>query len=263
MINIKYSMNITTLIVSIAALLTGVTAGTVFTNNTHKESSAASQKIETAEDVIANDFVSMRPSIAALPHEGLSDEEVADALFMREEEKLARDVYQVLYETWDMQIFSNIAQSEQTHTEAIRTILEKYNVADPVIDDTVGVFQNEDLQKLYTSLVETGKTSKVAALTVGATVEDLDIRDLQEAIARTDNSDIKLVYENLSRGSRNHLRAFTRQISAEGVSYSPQYITQGEYEAILNGVTETGGGNQNGGRGWGKHKGNQGAAGGR
>ncbi len=202
----------------------------------------------------ATDFVSIRPAIAALPEQTLSDEERSGLIFMREEEKLARDVYSVLYDKWGLQIFSNIAQSEQTHTEAVRTILTKYNIADPVTDDTIGVFVNSDLQKLYTDLTTRGSVSLEEALTVGALIEDLDIADLQKQIALTDNDDIKLVYENLMRGSRNHLRSFVSQLSSRGVTYTPQYITRSEFDTIIASEQETGSGGGNGGRGWGKNR---------
>jgi hypothetical protein len=202
----------------------------------------------------ATDFVSVRPAVAALPEQTVSDEERSGLVFMREEEKLARDVYSVLYDTWGMQIFSNIAQSEQTHTEAVRTILTKYSIADPVTDDTIGVFVNSDLQKLYTDLTAQGIISIEEALIVGARIEDLDIADLQKQITQTDNDDIKLVYENLMRGSRNHLRSFVSQLTSRGVTYEPKYITLSEFETIIASAQETGSGAGNGGRGWGKNK---------
>ncbi len=199
----------------------------------------------------ANDFVSMRPAITALPQETLSNKERDGLIFMREEEKLARDVYTVLFEKWGVQIFSNIAQSEQTHTEAVRTILTKYNIEDPVTDDSIGVFEDDSLATLYSSLTTQGSESLEDALTVGGIIEDLDIRDLQNQIALTDNADIKLVYENLLRGSRNHLRSFAAQLTARGSTYTPEYITQSEFETITNSPKETGSGNSN--RGWGKN----------
>ncbi|MDP2030099.1 MAG: DUF2202 domain-containing protein [Thiobacillus sp.] len=49
-----------------------------------------------------------------------------DLLFMREEEKLARDVYLTLYETWGLAVFSNIASSEQSHMDALLKLLRTY-----------------------------------------------------------------------------------------------------------------------------------------
>jgi len=226
--------------------------------NPHNRLLRVRSKILTPNDLmVAEDFVSLRPSLAAIPSESLSETELSGLQFMREEEKLARDVYSTLYEKWGLPIFSNIAQSEQTHTEAVRDLLEKYNQPDPVIDDTVGVFVNTDLQKLYTDLTSRGLTSVAAALQVGAQIEELDIRDLATEIAKTDNQDILFVYENLSRGSRNHLRSFISQLSSRDESYTPQYITQEEFDTIISDTQERGETNSStdphprSGRGWG------------
>lgn len=47
-----------------------------------------------------------------------------------------------------------------------------------------------------------GSRSLADALRVGATIEEIDLLDLEERIAQTDEADIKLVYENLAKGSR-------------------------------------------------------------
>lgn len=133
-------------------------------------------------------------------------------LLMREEEKLARDVYLVLYEKWDLWAFSNIASSESTHMESMAVLIDRYDLKDPVQTDKPGVFTNPELQALYNDLTARGLKSLNDAVRVGIAVEELDIRDLKELIARTDNEDLKLVYDNLLRGSENHLRAFQRQL---------------------------------------------------
>lgn len=189
---------------------------------------------------LAEDFVSTRPAIASMEYQELSAVEIDGLLFMREEEKLARDVYLTLYETWNQPIFSNIARSEQTHTEAVRDLITKYNLTDPVTDDAVGVFVNQELQTLYNTLVDQGNQSFVGALQVGATIEDLDIKDLDEQMALTDNEDIVLVYEQLQRGSRNHLRSFASQLEKNESSYEPQYISEMEYSEIISSDRETG-----------------------
>lgn len=141
----------------------------------------------------------------------LSAAEEADLLFMREEEKLARDVYTAMYARWRQPIFRNIAASEQTHMNAILTLLNRYGLPDPAAD-APGVFNNPELQALYDELVAQGNLSRVEALRVGVAIEEADIADLQASLAHTTHADIRLVYNNLLRGSRNHLRAFTRQL---------------------------------------------------
>ncbi len=182
----------------------------------------------------------MKTSIMELPKEPLSDVEKSDLIMMREEEKLARDVYLTLYNKWKLPIFRNIASAEITHMTSVKYLLDKYGISDPVSDDTVGVFKDEKYTQLYNQLVEKGDKSIVDALQVGMIIEDMDIADLQECINNTDNEDIKLVYENLMKGSRNHMRAFYKNLIKYGGNYTPEYISYEEYESIINSPTERG-----------------------
>ncbi|MCW4012337.1 MAG: DUF2202 domain-containing protein [Candidatus Bathyarchaeota archaeon] len=187
-----------------------------------------------------SDYLSGEDLIENIPESELSEAEIEGLILMREEEKLARDVYLTLGETWDLNIFFNIAESEQTHTDAVKDLLDRYGIEDPVKDDTVGVFTSPVMKDLYDALVAQGETSLVDALIVGATVEDLDIYDLSELLDETDNPDIIVVYENLSKGSRNHLRAFVSQIESRDGIYEPQYISQEVYDEILSSSQERG-----------------------
>jgi hypothetical protein len=182
----------------------------------------------------------MYSSINAFPKQPISEEEKEGLIEMREEEKLARDVYLTLYNKWKLQIFKNIAKSEQTHTDSVKYLLDRYGIEDPVKSDEIGKFSNPKFEQLYKDLVEKGSKSEVDALMVGATIEDLDIADLEHWLNKTDNEDIKFVYENLMKGSRNHLRAFVRMLNNYGVNYSPQYISKEEYEQIINSQMERG-----------------------
>ena len=139
----------------------------------------------------------------------LSEEEAASLLFMREEEKLAHDGYVTLYDQWGLRVFRNIAASEQKHTGAVARLLDAYGLEDPTIGNGVGEFTNPTLQALYDDLVAQGSISAAEALKVGVAIEELDIADLEQRIAETDNADIQLVYSNLLAGSANHLRAFS------------------------------------------------------
>lgn len=172
----------------------------------------------------------------------LSSEETAGILLMREEEKLARDVYTALYKKWNLKVFESIGQgSETTHMDAMKNLLIRYNLEDPVGEDVPGVFKNEELQKAYDELVEKGSKSIEDAILVGAYIEDLDIYDLERLIEETDNDDIKIVYQNLLKGSRNHLRAFDRQLQRYNLSYKAQFLTQEEYDRIAASRQESGG----------------------
>jgi len=162
----------------------------------------------------------------------LSEAEEDTILFMREEEKMARDVYLTLYKTWKKAVFNKIAASEQKHMDAIRKKLNLFGLPDPVLPN-IGRFTNTDLQILYDQLITQGKQSYKDALVAGATIEDMDIRDLQTAIAATNNLKLKTTYQNLLEGSKNHLRAFVNLLQKQGFEYSPQFIDQALFDAIL------------------------------
>lgn len=187
-----------------------------------------------------SDFVNGNELIKDISESQLSEEEIAGLVLMREEEKLARDVYITLGEKWGIRIFTNIANSEQTHTDAVKVLLDRYDLEDPVKDDSIGVFTSTLLDELYDSLIEQGFSSPLDALIVGAIVEDLDLYDLSELLAETDNADIIVTYNNLSKGSRNHLRAFFEQIVNNDGLYSPQFITQAEFDEVISSEQERG-----------------------
>ncbi|UCE84343.1 MAG: DUF2202 domain-containing protein [Deltaproteobacteria bacterium] len=162
----------------------------------------------------------------------LSSTEAGTLTFMREEEKLARDVYLVMFACWGSKIFINIADSEQNHMDAIKTLLDKYGLPDPVYQE-IGVFNDSNLQELYEQLESQGEVSKLDALMVGALIEEIDIEDLQTAIDQTDRKDLQRVYRNLMNCSENHLRAFVSQIERLGVNYEVQHLPQEIVDEIL------------------------------
>jgi hypothetical protein len=180
-------------------------------------------------------------SLPAVTPGELSHEEIDALLYMREEEKLAHDVYVTLYANWSLPIFQNISQSEQVHTEAIKTLIDRYGLSDPAVDE-VGIFANTDLQAIYDNLVSLGSQSLADALKVSAAVEEIDILDLQKRLGQADNADIQQVFTSLLKGSENHLRAFTAMLQTQaGESYQPQHLTAEAYQAIIDTGTRSSG----------------------
>lgn len=167
--------------------------------------------------------------------EDLTTIEVSDLQFMREEEKLARDVYLTMDQYWgtQTQVFAQIALSEETHTSTVNYLLEKFGVEDPVVNDTIGVFTNDELQALYNELVAKGKNSLIDGLLVGGLIEEKDMRDILAAINSTDERAIILAYSNLLDGSKSHLKAFVSVIEAQGLTYEAQVLDAEEIELIL------------------------------
>ena len=194
--------------------------------------------LTTAEAAPAGNQVGTH--LEGIPKEPLSDAEKKGLLLMREEEKMARDLYKALYEKWGIRAFSNISKSEQQHMDSIKVLLDRYGLADPVGSNKPGEFSDPALQKAYDDLLEKGLLSRADAVAVGAMVEELDIKDLREETRKADNKDILMVYENLEKGSRNHLRAFGKQLSKEGVRYTASYLSQDEAEKIMKSSHERG-----------------------
>ncbi|MDJ1171687.1 DUF2202 domain-containing protein [Roseofilum sp. BLCC_M154] len=194
----------------------------------------------------------VKPMMHSTPHlvlNPLSDSETEGLLYMREEEKLAHDIYVALYRRWQMRIFDNIAQSETRHMSAVLSVLNRYGINDPIAGKNLGVFTNPDLQQLYNSLVRTGQVSLVEALKVGAEIEELDIADLQERSSQTQNPDLQRLYQNLEQGSHNHLRSFVSTLKRQtGETYQPQHLSTEQYNAIISSAHERGRQGRNQGR---------------
>ena len=151
---------------------------------------------------------------------------------MYEEEKLARDIYNALYTQWGQPIFQSIAASEQKHMDAVYTLLVRYGITVP--GSTAGVYNNPALQSLYNSLISTGSQSLADALKVGATIEEVDIADLQSRLAATTNADVQFVYNNLMNGSYNHLRNYVRVLgNLTGETYQPQTLDTSLFQSIV------------------------------
>lgn len=173
------------------------------------------------------------PSAFAVAAE-LDSVEAKDLTFMREEEKMARDVYTTLYSKWRLSVFANISSSEFQHMSTMLKLLNKYSLPDPVGTNPVGVFTDPELQSLYNTLVAQGKTSKVNALKVGGLIEETDMQDIVEAMDRNDQPDIETAYDNLLCGSRNHLRSFASNLKkVTGKPYVAQLLTQEEVNEII------------------------------
>ena len=181
---------------------------------------------QNLENVLSDDLVFSETELDILVH-------------MKEEEKLARDVYAALFEKWGILVFSRISQAENNHMNAVIRLLGNYG-EEYTQEGEEGDFSIPELQELYSELMVKGFVSIEEAYKTGALIEEMDIKDLTEAIDIVTNENIILVFENLLRGSRNHLRAFNRQLTTLGVTYAPVYISQDEYDQIIASPNESG-----------------------
>ena len=161
----------------------------------------------------------------------LSETEKSELLYMLEEEKLARDVYTYFDELWGVKQFTNIKESEKNHIGYVSATLDMYEISYTILPE--GQFDNMDIQNLYDQFIVQGEANSLDALIVGATIEDIDIADLEELIGTTTNSTLLELYERLQCGAKNHMRGFVKGINNAGGSYAPQFITEQVYDEIM------------------------------
>lgn len=146
-------------------------------------------------------------SAAAVKHDTTQEQ----LLYLIEEEKLAHDVYTVMYQKYGARVFGNILSSEESHQAQVLTLLEARNIADPR-SQSIGVFQNQELQSLYDQLIEQGNKSETEAFKVGVIIEEKDIADISVQLSTATEQDVIDTLEALRKGSENHLRAFNKQL---------------------------------------------------
>ncbi len=165
----------------------------------------------------------------------ISAAELETLLFMREEEKLAHDVYVYAFEKYGLPIFQNIANSESSHVLSVLRVMETYQIQDPLSGSTnLREFTDPTLIKIYSDLRTRVDLSLNESIKVGLFIEDLDIYDLENALSETDKVNISTLYANLECGSKNHMRAFYDQATSVGITYTPEFISQSDYSSIIN-----------------------------
>ena len=148
----------------------------------------------------------------------ITPEAAARLAYLREEEKLAHDVYawfDAFYEVREpgANIFGRVAKSEERHTQAVANLLAAFGLPDPAYEEA-GRFADQDLQALYDTLVANGEAGIVEAFAVGVLIETKDLDDLVDAIELSlAYPEIVKVYSNLLAASENHLAAFDKVLA--------------------------------------------------
>ncbi len=203
---------------------------------------ACSEKLSSTDEVNATTEIEKSAESFIAPGDSctftgtLTEAEIAGLMEMREEEKLARDVYLKFYEIHGYIVFSNIAKSENRHSDAVLRLINGYGLTDPALANE-GEFTNPAFTNLYTQLIEQGKNSLAEALKVAAFIEEYDIADLLRLLEENENEDVERVYSNLLRGSEIHIRAFTNSLARLKETYTPTIISDELYQSILDKTT--------------------------
>ena len=152
-------------------------------------------------------------------------------IFIWEEEKAARDLYNGLYEKNNMTIFLDLVRSESSHMDQARTVMEKHGLTLP--PDEPGVFQNQTLQEIHDQLLAEGLQSDQDALTVAAIFEEISIVDLEKELLASQAEDVRTVYDGLLAGSRKHLRSYVSDLEGQGIEYQPRYLEAEQFQEIV------------------------------
>jgi hypothetical protein len=194
--------------------LTGCSSATdtAAPESTNPAASSPAASASSSESAVA-------PKVTTSPKAPVIDEGIATAdetesmlTYLIEEEKLAKDVYQAMFDLWGSKVFGNILKSEESHQSQVLSVMATRDIADPRSSQP-GVFKNAELQKLYDELIAKGSKSAVDAYEVGVAIEVLDIDDLTKMLATAKDADVIAMMENLRKGSENHLRAFNNQLN--------------------------------------------------
>ncbi|MDZ4059371.1 MAG: DUF2202 domain-containing protein, partial [Bacteroidales bacterium] len=162
----------------------------------------------------------------------LTANEIEFLYAVREDEKLARDVYTYFFDKFELAPFSRIAKAEANHIAAVERLLYFYSITYPAVGP-VGEFKDGDRKAYYESLINKGDTA-LEAYKATAYLEEKDVADYTLVLGSIQNPNIKMVIENLIKGSSNHLRASVRQVNALGGTYAPAFLTQEKFEEIVN-----------------------------
>ena len=161
----------------------------------------------------------------------LNADEIEFIYAVREDEKVARDLYKAFFDNYKLKTFENISKAEANHMKAAEKLLDYYEVEYPAASD-YGKFADTARQALYERYLQKGNTA-MEAFKVMVYLEEENIVSYNEVLKDITNPNIKLVIENLSKASENHLRAAVRQITALGGTYQASLMTEEQYKSII------------------------------
>jgi hypothetical protein len=165
----------------------------------------------------------------------LTDDQKYALAYMWNEEKLAKDIYLALYDTWEgdtLTLYNIATQSETRHIETVEGLVEAYDINITNLDDyndsyseaelralDAGEYAIAELQELYNTLYAEGNASEQEALQVGCKVEVKDIADLNESIAIAEGvDDLVGAFELLRLQSYQHYKEISDTLRSIGVT---------------------------------------------
>ena len=152
---------------------------------------------------------------------------------LSESTKLSRDVYREIHRIWSVDIFKSIELLEGKDLETVTELIDKYQLENPIEDDTLGVFKSPYFSKLFTDFSEKYDNSEYEALRIAATLEDLMISDLNESLEFSTNRDFIKIFTNLRLSSISHIRAVNTYMRKKyKVEYKAQFLSREELQML-------------------------------
>lgn len=216
-------------------VISGLTLFTACNQQEEELSPVADKTTEVSlqiENQDAEDLAMLEKS-ALLPTDSLTPSEIEGLMYLREEEKMAHDLYRAYFLDNNLHIFKKIALAERKHMKATRRLINFYGLTDPAIQ-AAGQFSDTTIQAMYDALLADGLVSPEDALNSAAYVEESDILDLMNELSATSNTNLIFVYSKLLNGSKRHLKGLVHILDNYGIVYQPQLLDSTLYNDIIN-----------------------------
>lgn len=166
--------------------------------------------------------------------DSLSADEIEFQFALREDEKMARDLYTVFaakYSTAPQ--IDRIAAAENSHIACVEAVLDYYEISYPAMTAAAGLFEDAKRQAIYNELADKSGTLLEVYATMAA-VEEESVSAYKSVQSEITNENIALVITNMIKASSNHLKAAVCQIIAGGGTYTPLYLSAEEFGTIVN-----------------------------
>lgn len=151
---------------------------------------------------------------------------------VREDEKIGKDFYAAMLAKFPAERqFIRFSQSEINHIAAIENLLNYYEIQYPVLGNP-GVFADSARQAKYIAMIAAA-TDSMAAYQVAAALEEENYVAYREVAKDTSNYNVHVIMKHLAIASENHLRALVHRITLMGGTYTPQLLTQSEFDQVI------------------------------
>ncbi len=152
-----------------------------------------------------------------------------------QEEKVAHDFYEAMYQAHGLVCFRSISKSEGIHMEMVKLLLDVYDIPDPLVDHYYkpGSFKDKKFERLFDDMLRKGSSSIIDALIESARFEELDIYDLETFADITSQTNVRDTFLELSGVSRNHLWAIVKSLEERGVDYEPAVLPARDLNKII------------------------------